>query len=74
MLIGVALQRYLRLLGDGLRRHLSSLQFLQLLVQLSGFLQLSSEITAAEFKSPIQTNGKGAESDDNERLKEIPPR
>ena len=49
------------------------LQQLQLFVQQAGFFQFSRKIPAAELKPPVETDGKGAEGDNQQCLKEVAP-
>ena len=50
------------------------LETLQLLVEQARLLQLGTEEPAAELETPIQTDGEGAEGDDEQGLKEVAPR
>ena len=49
------------------------LQQLQLFVQQAGLFPFCGKIPAAELKPPVETDGKGAEGDNQQCLKEIAP-
>ena len=50
------------------------MQFLKLLVELSGFFEFAFKVTAAELESPIYSDGKRTESHDAKRVEKVCPR
>ena len=50
------------------------MQFLQLLVQLSGFFEFCSQITATELEAPVEADGEGEEGDDDQRFQIVAQR